>query len=508
MKVAAIDIGANSVHLVISRLHGRGSREVLDREREMLRLGESTFTKGGIVPPLLDRAIEVLKRYRAVAEAHGVEAILTVATSPVRDARNRAEFVLRANREARLAVRVLSGEEEGRLIYAGVRDGLSPSIKKLAVLDIGGGSAEIVIGEGPRVSHVKSLKLGVLRLATQFPGRRPKTFDAMERHIRTVIGPVAREVARAGVDAAVGTSGSIMALAELLDVRDEGHPIRLSALEDLSKRLLKSSPRELADLEPVGEKRSDTIGPGSLVVRVFMEEAGLQELFPCERALREGVVADYASRNAPRLDLRSEEITDPRRRSVEFLARRVGALDRHARQVARLSLLMFDALLPIHGLEPRDRELLEYAALLHDAGYWIGAEKHHKHAYYLIREGPLEGFSREEVQIIALTARYHRGKIPKARHEDYSKLSRDGRRRVNALAALLRVGDGLDRSHAGMVKAMDVVLNGSAVTLSLLSDGDLDLELYAAERRADLFRKAFGRELVFEVRKDGAPVSP
>jgi exopolyphosphatase/guanosine-5'-triphosphate,3'-diphosphate pyrophosphatase len=244
------------------------------------------------------------------------------------------------------------------------------------------------------------------------------------------------------------------------------------------------------------------------VVRVFLEEAGLQELFPCERALREGVVADYAGRNAPRLDLRSEEITDPRRRSVEFLARRVGALDRHARQVARLSLLMFDALLPIHGLEPRDRELLEYAALLHDAGYWIGAEKHHKHAYYLIREGPLEGFSREEIQIVGLTARYHRGKTPKARHEDYSKLTRDGRRRVNALAALLRVGDGLDRSHAGLVKAMDVVLTESAVTLSLLSDGDLDLELYAAERRADLFRKTFGRELVFEVRKDGAPVPP
>ncbi|MBI3857949.1 MAG: Ppx/GppA family phosphatase [Planctomycetes bacterium] len=508
MKVAAIDIGANSVHLVISRLHGPGSREVLDREREMLRLGESTFTKGGIAPELLSRAIEVLKRYRAVSEAHGVEAILTVATSPVRDARNRAEFVLRANTEARLAVRVLSGEEEGRLIYAGVRDGLSPSIKKLAVLDIGGGSAEIVIGEGSRVSHVKSLKLGVLRLAVQFPGRRPKTLESMERHIRALIGPVAREVAKAGVDAAVGTSGSIMTLAELLDVRDEGHPIRLSEIEDLSKRLLKSSPKELADLEPVGEKRADTIGPGSLVVRVFMEEAGLKELFPCERALREGVVADYASRNAPRLDVRAEEISDPRRRSVEFLARRVGALDRHARQVARLSLLMFDALLPVHGLEPRDRELLEYAALLHDAGYWIGAEKHHKHAYYLIREGPLEGFSREEIQVIGLTARYHRGKTPKVRHEDYSKLSREARRRVNALAALLRVGDGLDRSHAGLVKAMDVVLNGSAVTLNLLSDSDLDLELYAAERRGDLFRKVFDRELIFEVRKDAAPAAP
>jgi len=269
---------------------------------------------------------------------------------------------------------------------------------------------------------------------------------------------------------------------------------------------MKSSTKELAELEPVGEKRADTIGPGSLVVRVFMEEAGLKELFPCERALREGVVADYAQRNAPRLEPRVEEIADPRRRSVEFMARRVGALDRHARQVARLSLLLFDALLPVHGLEPRDRELLEYAALLHDAGYWIGSEKHHKHAYYLIREGPLEGFSREEIQVIGLTARYHRGKTPKERHEEYAKLSREARHRVSSLAALLRVADGLDRSHAGLVKAMDVVLNGSVVTLSLLSDNDLSLELYAAERRADLFRKVFDRELTFEVRRDAAPV--
>jgi exopolyphosphatase/guanosine-5'-triphosphate,3'-diphosphate pyrophosphatase len=429
-----------------------------------------------------------------------------VATSAVRDARNRAEFVLRADKEARLAVRVLSGEEEGRLIYAGVRDGLSPSLKKIAVLDIGGGSAEIVVGESSKVSRVKSLKLGVLRLAVQFQSRRGKALQALERHVRDEIGPTAREVGKAGVDAAVGTSGSILALAELLGVRDDGHPIRLSELEELSERLLKSSPKDLAELEPVGEKRADTIGPGSVVVRVFMEEAGLKELFPCERALREGVVADYAQRNAPRLESRVEEIADPRRRSVEFMARRVGALDRHARQVARLSLLLFDALLPVHGLEPRDRELLEYAALLHDAGYWIGAEKHHKHAYYLIREGPLEGFSREEVQVIGLTARYHRGKTPKERHEEYSKLSREGRRRVSSLAALLRVADGLDRSHAGLVKAMDVALNGSVVTLNLLSDSDLSLELYAAERRADLFRKTFDRELSFEVRKDSAPV--
>jgi exopolyphosphatase/guanosine-5'-triphosphate,3'-diphosphate pyrophosphatase len=503
MKVAAIDIGSNSIHLVVSRLYSPGVREVLDREREMLRLGEGTFREGAIPPLRLDRAVAVLKRHRAVAEAHGCQAVLAVATSAVRDARNRQEFLDRAEKEARLAVRVLSGEEEGRLIYAGVRDGLAPTLRKIAVIDLGGGSMEVIVGDGPKVTSVKSLKLGVLRLAVQFPGRRKKTLEALARHLRDEIRPVAKEIAKAGVDAVLGTSGTILALAGLLGVRQDGEPVRLAPLEELSERLLAESPEEVQEQHAVDKDRSDTIGPGSLVVRTLMEEAGLDAIYPCERALREGVVADYAARNAAKLEDRAEEITDPRRRSVMFMARRVGALDLHARQTATLALRLFDALGPVHGLEPGDRELLEYAALLHDAGYWIGADRHHKHAHYLIREGPLESFSRDEVEVLALTARYHRGALPSKRHSAFAELPAKDKRRVRALASLLRIADGLDRSHGGLVKGLDVAQEGNAVTLTLHSDGDLTLELYAAERRGDLFRETFDRELHFRVRRDG-----
>ncbi len=499
MKVAAIDIGSNSVHLVVSRLYSPGVREVLDREREMLRLGESTFRDGAVPPEELDRAIDVLKRYRAIAEAHGVNAVLAVATSAVRDARNRDEFLGRAEKEARLAVRVLSGEEEGRLIYAGVRDGLAPTFKRIGVIDLGGGSMEAILGDGPKVGFVKSLKLGVLRLALQFPGHRRKTIAALEKHLRAELGPVARELRKWGADAVLGTSGTILALAGLLGVRQDGRPIHLAALKDLSKQLLGESPEQIRERHAVDKDRADTIGPGSLVVRVLMEEAGLDEIHPCERALREGVVADYAARNADRLEPHDEEIKDPRRRSVYFLARRLGALDPHARQTARLALRLFDTLSPLHGLEPGDRELLEYAALLHDAGYWISSDKHHKHAYYLITEGPLESFSREEVRVIALAARYHRGTVPKKRHDAWTKLPKKDRRRVAGLAALLRIADGLDRGHAGLVKDLQSTIDGDAVTIRLEADGDPHLELYAAERRADLFREAFRCDLEFKV---------
>jgi exopolyphosphatase/guanosine-5'-triphosphate,3'-diphosphate pyrophosphatase len=498
VKIAAVDIGSNSVHLVVSRLHPAGIRETLDREREMLRLGDVVFRKGVIPEDRLGKTLEVLKRFRAVAQKHDVETVLAVATSAVRDARNREEFVDRVEKEARLAVRVLSGEEEGRLIYAGVRDGLPSGLGRIAVLDLGGGSAELIAGEGLRPERVRSLPLGVLRLTAAFGSRGESSFRAMEKEVRGILGPAAREIRKKGVEAAFGTSGTILCLARLLGIRQDLAPLRLRSLRELSRRLRESSPRELRTLEAVGPSRADTIAAGSLVVRVFMEEAGLQELVPCDRALREGVVADYARRNLPRLERLDPDAREPRRRSVTFLARRTGALDLHARQVARLSLLLFDALAEPCGLDPADRERLEFAALLHDAGYWIGAERHHKHAAYLIQEGPLEGFSRDEVRVLAQVARYHRGSRPRKSHPEFARLQRGDRNTVRRLAALLRVADGLDRSHAGLVKAMDVQVSKRKVVLRLTGEGSLELELHQAERRADLFREVFARDLRFE----------
>lgn len=504
MKVAAIDIGSNSVHLVVSRVYAPGVREVLDREREMLQLGRSCFHRGAIPAAELDRAIDVLRRYRAIAEAHGVEAVLAVATSAVRDARNRRLFLERAEKEARLVVRVLTGEEEGRMIYAGARDALPVTLGKISVIDIGGGSVEVVIGDGPDVRSVRCFKLGVLRLAARLRGRKPKDVRRFEKEMREEIGPAAREVARAGVDAAVGTSGTILTVADLLGVRDSGGPIRLGPLEALVKRLLSESPGKLA-AEGVDPKRVDTVGPGAALLRIFMEEAELSELIHCERALREGVVADYALRNASRLEVREGEIRDPRRRSVHFLARRLGALDLHARHTARLALRLFDGLAPLHELGAQDRELLEYAALLHDAGYWISSDKHHKHAFYLIHRAPLEGFTRDEIRMIALVARYHRGTPPKDRHEEFAKLGKADRRRVRVLSALLRIADGLDRSHAGLVQELDVEIDGKAVTLQLSTQGDLELELYAVENRSELFRRIFERDVQVKLNGKAKP---
>jgi exopolyphosphatase/guanosine-5'-triphosphate,3'-diphosphate pyrophosphatase len=503
MKVAAIDIGANSVHLVVSRIHAPGVRETLDRSREMIRLGQGTFRTGSIPEAQMRHAIAQLRRFRTLSEEHGVEAVLAVATSAVRDAKNRDEFVRRAEKEARLAVRVLSGEEEARLIYLGVREAIPPILRRIAVIDIGGGSVEVVVGDGSEIERSYCLKLGALRLAVELERTGRRGLRALEERVRSEILPAARAVAAGRVDAVVGTSGTILTLAELLKVRDDGRPIRRPPLEELSGKLLRSRAERNAGLSAVGPKRADTIGPGSLVLRTFMEEAGINDVLPCEQALREGVVADFAMRNRKRLEAPREDLGDPCRRSVLVLARRLGSYDLHAQQTARLALRLFDGLASLHGLGRRDRELLEYAALLHDVGYWIAAEGHHKHAYYLIRKASLEGFSGEEPRILALVARYHRGALPRGRHVGFGGLPRGGRGRVRRLAALLRIADGLDRSHAGLVRDVGLKIRDGRVIVDAETTGNADLEIAAATRRANLFRKVFGLDVEFRSGRSG-----
>jgi exopolyphosphatase/guanosine-5'-triphosphate,3'-diphosphate pyrophosphatase len=505
MKVAAIDIGANSVHLVVARLHAPGVRETLDRSREMIRLGDGTFRTGSIPPSQMRHAMALLRRFRTLSEEHRVEAVLAVATSAVRDAKNRGEFVRRAEKEASLAVRVLSGEEEARLIYLGVREAVPPILRRIAVIDIGGGSVEVAIGEGTEIIRSCCLKLGSLRMAVELERRGRRGLKALEELVRSELLPSAKAVALARVDAVIGTSGTILAIAELLGVRDEGRPIRRGLLEDLSKKLLRAKPEENAGLPAVGPKRADTIGPGSLVLRVFMEAAGLDAILPCEQALREGVVADYARRHPKGLDLPLEEASLPCRRSVLVLARRLGSHDLHARQTVKLALRLFDDLTKLHGLGRRDRELLEYAALLHDAGYWISSEGHHKHAFYLIRKAALAGFSAEEVLIVALVARYHRGAFPRRRHEGFGDLSHRDRERVRRLAALLRIADGLDRSRAGLIRDVDSQVRNGKVVLEIDPAGDPELEIIAALRRGDLFRRVFDLDLEVHAGRNGKP---
>jgi exopolyphosphatase/guanosine-5'-triphosphate,3'-diphosphate pyrophosphatase len=303
-----------------------------------------------------------------------------------------------------------------------------------------------------------------------------------------------------GFDFVALTSGTAMALADL--VREErgtgAREITLKSLTDLEKRLGSMRTIERARLPGLHDRRADTIYAGAVVLRTALELAGASEATLCETALREGIVAEYVATNRPGI-LLVDEFPDLRRRSVMELARRCRFREDHATHVARLALSIFHQTRRLHGLSKGDAELLEYAALLHDIGFYVSAQRHHHHSEYLIRSHEMAGFSREETDIIALGARYHRKGEPRKSHEGFGSLSKTDRRRVRFIAAIIRIADSLDRTHARLVRAIRCVVSDKTVEMRIDADKDPELEIWAARRKGDLFETLTDRKLRLSV---------
>ncbi len=498
--LAAIDIGTNSVHGVVARMtpsDGGPRFEILEREKELVRLGSSGGDMRELTTDAIDRAVAALTRFRQVAEVHGAP-ITAVATSAVREAENRDEFIDRAWTEAGVHVDVISGVEEARLIHLGVLQAVAAYDKRLLLCDIGGGSTELLVGLRGDVLASRSLKLGHLRLTKRFfdgTQTHPGALDACRRFVRSTLAPFAQEVRRLEVEVAVGSSGTIAALAEMAAMRSSGSRPRSvsnlaftrAQLDDLIAELVAaptSSAR--AELPGLDASRADTILAGAVILEQVVHELGLDEVILSDFALREGVLLDaWQRRHGGSL----HHLSDLRRQSVLRLGELMDEDRPHSAQVARLALELFDAIAPRHGLGDDARELLEGAALLCNVGMFLSHAQHHKHSYYVIRgTDRLAGFNDSEVERIALVARYHRKSEPKAKHPEFAALGADEQREVRVLAGLLRVAIGLDRNHAARVASIVAKDKGDRLVVQAIAvpGEDISLELYAAITRKDL----------------------
>ena len=504
--LAAIDIGTNSVHGVVARItatDGGPRIEVLDREKEVVRLGESAGDMRELSPAAIERAVRALDRFRQVAAVHDAP-ITAVATSAVREADNRDEFIDRARLEAGVYVEVISGVEEARLIHLGVLQAVRVCERRLLLCDIGGGSTELLVGLRGEVLASRSLKLGAIRLTRRFfDGERvhPGAVDACRRFVRETLAPFAREVRGLGVEVAVGSSGTIESLAEMAALRSTGvrprtvRNLRLTG-EDLAEVIaaLLEAPTNAARAELTGldPNRADIILAGALILEQVMAELRVDELVVSDNALREGVLLDaWQRRHGGSL----HHLSNLRRRSVVDLARVMDEDPAHSEHVARLALELFDATAERHGLGDDAREVLEAAALLCNVGLFLSHAQHHKHSYYVIRgTDRLAGFTDHEVERIALVARYHRKSEPRTKHPEFAALDEEERRLVRCLAGLLRVAIGLDRSHAGQVVGLRVKDLGDRIRVmaSSAEGADIGLEVYAAASRKDLLESALG----------------
>lgn len=527
MRIAALDIGSNSFHLIVAHVDATGRIDILDRAKELVRLGEA-LRSGVITPDIFDRGLDALRALKRIADRHRPDALQAVATSAVREAQNGGEFVRAVRDELGIDIRVIRGQEEAHLVYLGARRALDLAGRRVALFDVGGGSTELILADARECYFTVSLKLGVLRLRDEWLCADPPTpreAAAFADRVRSALEPTVARVKAMGFDFVALTSGTAFTLAGLAarfagaqaNSNGQSRILTFRALCEIERKLLSLSNAERTKLPGVDARRADTIVPGAILLRAILELAGVDQVTLCEPALREGIIADYVAKNRPGIQL-VEEFPDQRRRVVMELARRSHYPESHSHHVARLALSIFHQTRELHGLSNSDGLLLEYAALLHDIGFYISGNKHHRHAHYLITTHEMRGFSQEEVQVIALIARYHRKTAPKKAHPEYARLSREAQKKVAKLSSILRIADSLDRTHANLVRAVRCTLNPKTIELRLETDDDPELELWAARRKGDLFEELFGRRLRFAIDtptdvlgtkglvKDGAPV--
>ncbi len=426
--------------------------------------------------------------------------VRAVATSAVREAENRDDFVHRAYDEAGVEIEIISGVEEARLIHLGVLQALPVFDRHLLLCDIGGGSTELLLGLKGEVLASRSLKLGHLRLTNRFfTGERVRTRDvnAARAFIRSALVPFVHEVEHFGFEVAVGSSGTIEALARLVqpDLRaTNAFTFTREQLGEVIERLVAADTVEVRrEIAGMDSGRADVIVAGALIAEQVMHSLNVNELMVSDYALREGVLLDTLARTGGGSVV--HHLRDVSRRGVMQLAALCDSEPDHSAQVARLALQLFDAVAPAHDLDEGCREYLEAGALLANVGLFVSHSKHHLHSYYVIRNSEhLVGLTDTEIEIIALLARYHRKSGPKETHAEFARLPRREREIVRVLAGLLRVAIGLDRSHENRVAYVAASsLDPLRIEVTPRDGADISLELYAANERSGLLAEALGR---------------
>ena len=504
VRIAAVDLGSNSFHLLVADARPGGTFAPVLREKEMLRLGDVVARTGRLSDEAIEQALETVRRFRALAEAAGATKVVACATSAIREADNGAELVARFATEAGLVAKVISGGEEAALIFRAVQASVLIDPGPALCLDLGGGSLEVTVGDANELLWSTSLKLGVARLSAELVRNdplKPADLRRLRKRMVSVLAPAAVDVAELKPRLVVGTSGTFCDLARLVVARDTGTvPISVNqlhvgraALEEVNEELISLTASQRRRLPGLDARRAELVPAGSLLALVALELFGFEELVVGEWALREGMVLD-AIGHADEAD----ETDDPRvirAASVLDLCRRCRWREGHSRQVARLGTRLFDLTAELHGLSEHHRELLEHGALLHDIGEHVSGEAHHKHTAYLIQHGRLRGFSPQEVLVLATLGRYHRQGEPKTSFEPYAAMDENERQAVRVLTALLQVADGLDRAHAGAVEDLEAEIDDERVALSVLASTDADLELWGARRKRSLFEQVTGRRL-------------
>jgi len=511
--LAFIDIGTNSIRMIIIGLKKNRSYTVIREEREVVRLGESVFRKGVLQQKSMKKAITVCRKFVEVAIAFSADEIIAYATCATREAKNQSEFIERLQDEASLNVRVVSGTEEARLVYLGISNGTHIENTPTMFIDIGGGSTEIALGDQYQYQNLETLGIGSLRLTAMFlkdGGKAPISLEIQQQikgYVKNKTLRAMERLQKQPIELCIGSSGTIINLAEIVrkEYKKNNSKRDLSLkYKDLKKIITKLTALDIdkrQKIPGINPERADIIIPGAIILETLMEEFNIKEISVSKFGLRHGMVIDYLQRHG---QLREPEGISVRTRSILRLAHTFSINEVHASTVQDLVQKLFDSskTCMLHSYGDTERELLSYAAYLHDIGNFISFRNHHHHSYYVISNAELPGFDQMEVTIISLLARFHRKKLPHRKQSELRKLDKQSQRMVIALSILLRIAEKLDRSHSAIIKnAMFEKPTSESITISIYAERDCELEIWGIDSIKDQFEKVFEKKLLLQVHR-------
>ena len=494
-RVAAIDLGTNSFHMIIVEESKEKGILEIDRVKDMICIGRGSISTKMLDEEAMQSGVAALKNFLVLAGQHGVapENVIAFATSAIREAKNRYDFLRRIKEETGLKVKIISGKEEAEFIYYGVRNAVKLGKTADLIFDIGGGSVEFVLVNHKGVQLLESRKIGVARMRERFVTTEPiaaNEIKMLEQFFSAEMVSAVEKASELKVTRAIASSGTAQNIARMIcsmngresDVLLNNSSFSRKEFQALYKAVIPLDAAGRRKMTGLDEKRVDLIVPGLILVDMIFRLFKLQEIVISDSALREGMVLHYLKHRFAAAKRRGDEVAlDIRRESVNELGFRCHWDRGHAEYIARLSLQLFDKLALFHLLEAPYRELLEYASLLHNIGAFISISSHHKHSQYIVLNGELRGFSPSEIEIIGHVVRYHRKSPPSEKHTAYSILKPPHKRAVDVLSGILRLANGLERGHRQNIQQINVKVKGSAITLHLTTRFEPDIEIWAAD---------------------------
>ena len=492
--ISAIDVGSNAIRMDIASVEKKKTLQMLYCCRESIRLGQDVFSTGMISTQTAQRSVEAFKRFRSIIDQHHVDRIRALGTSALRESRNRFEVINEIAAASGIEVIPIDGDEEARLISRAVTSKVNLKSKNAILVDIGGGSAEVIILEDGHVSTTESFKMGSVRLLQMF-GKRDQNTDNFISLARDYIKPTGRfikaDIGARKLDLCIGTGGNVEALGEL-----RKQLLGKRSNEFLHARELKQI---LAELQAVSYEdrivnlklrpdRADVILPAAVVLEYLLKQFGLSKVMIPHVSLKDGILIELAEEIAgpDHIHLRNQVL-----QSVRVIGRKFDFDEKHAETVAVFAEQLFDATEPLHGLGSNDRLILSVTAWLHDIGQFININDHHKHSLYIINASPIVGLTPMQKKIVANVARYHNKSFPKLRHENFISLSEEDRERVKKLSAIIRLADAIDFEHVGRVVKLTASMAKDSLILDLNGSSDLSLTKWAVRKQSTLFQDVF-----------------